>query len=229
MNLFKQLNSIDDSQLRINKYEGVLARKFPGYEEHALCSPKDISIALSEVLKRRRSAEGKSPYTINEKVLSSVLYWSCGKLSSDTRDPHSTYPTFGAMSSLSVYVVIDSHIDGYAPGVYCYGADQHCLILIEHVSLSKLKSALLEQPTFTNFPSVFVMIIGDVNKGIKKYGMFAHQLLLLEAGHVLQNLALCSTAMSYNTRLYSYRYATQVEIELDLRDGEMFLEGLSIC
>jgi len=128
--------------------------------------------------------------------LSSVLHWSAGlKAEADPSSaPNGRFvPSAGGLFPLDLYVLV-TRCEGLAPGVYLYDPYRQVLerrpecdaaLVAENTS----EPELLERAAFT------VVIAATIWRSRAKYGVRAYRYVLMEAGHVAQNLTLVGGAL----------------------------------
>lgn len=153
-------------------------------------------IFLVNVLKNRRSIRSFSGEPISINDLSYLLLYSNGIVNSGVvvDESRRSYPSAGARYPLEVYPLVLSG-DGVNAGLYHYNVKEHTL---EIVLEEDLKQWLLESTG--NFEpilkaSVAFIITGVLDRTRVKYGDRAYRYILMEAGHMAQNLLLLATGL----------------------------------
>jgi len=139
--------------------------------------------SLWSSLASRRSVREFGQRTLSEAEVGQLLWAAQGRV-----DGRRTAPSAGALYPLTVRVVD-------ASGVWRYVPSDH--LLVREVAADKrraLAAAALGQDSVERAPATFV-ISGDLRITAKKYGAHAERFVLLEAGHVAQNLLLAATAL----------------------------------
>lgn len=152
---------------------------------------------LIHTLKRRRSTRIFSSVPISIKDLSYLLLYSSGivNFKSELDESNRFYPSAGARYPLEIYPLVVNGTEDLKAGLYHYNVKEHFLeILLEN----DLKRSLLEATgnfeQITNASVVFI-ITGVLNRTRVKYGDRAYRYVLLEAGHMAQNLLLLATGL----------------------------------
>jgi SagB-type dehydrogenase family enzyme len=171
-------------------------RSYPGYPRWALlrCRPRAWP-ALETTLWRRRSASVLSTELPSRGQLSRLLQFSHGVSAPGGRGP---VPSAGGLQALELYCV--SFTDGWLPaGLYHYDRAAHALAQLttgaERDSWIKLVPSL---HTVAG-GSLLWIIVGDGARVSAKYGSRGERFLLLEAGHLMQNLCLMSQRLGWTT------------------------------
>lgn len=103
-----------------------------------------------------------------------------------------TVPSAGGLFPLELYVVIQS-VEGIADGLHHYAVRRHCLELVKTGSLFAEQHGVLLADPFVRDANVVVFIAAVFGRTQKKYGPRGYRYILLEAGHVAQNLCLSAT------------------------------------
>lgn len=153
----------------------------------ALPAPSpDGDTSLEAALQNRRSVRSYAPDPLLPDDISQLL-WAAQGITSSQR--LRTSPSAGALYPLEVYVVC-GNVQDLPDGIYLYVADQHQLELVRSGDhREQLASAGLGQSCIRQAPAVFV-ITGIASRITGKYGPRGIQYMMMEAGHVAQNVCL---------------------------------------
>ena len=171
----------------------AVPRSYPGHPRTELPRAKPRAfISLEKMLVRRRSARALSTALPSPAELGRILQFSHGAVDASGRGP---VPSAGGLQALELYVTPLS--EGWlARGVHHYDrAGGH---------LSKVADG---EGWATRVPSMATVeggallwvIVGDGARAEEKYGERAFRFLLLEAGHLMQNLCLVSAGLGLCT------------------------------
>lgn len=163
-----------------------------GYPRLALPRPRARPwTPLEPILARRRSRRELSPKAPSASELGRLLWFSHGVQDSDGRGPA---PSSGKLCALELYVA--SFDPAWLPwGIHHYDRGEHCLW---HVAPSDTRAAWLSDvPSLQQCEggALLWILVGDLSRVEAKYGPRAGRLLLLEAGHLMQNLCLVSESL----------------------------------
>lgn len=149
---------------------------------------------FTEIISKRRSTRQFTGLSISKGKLFYLLLSSCSLINfkkgiDETRRP---YPSAGARYPLEVYPLI-LHCEGIKRGLYHYNVKENCLELLLEEDLSKwfIKSTGGEK-WIANAAVVFI-ITGVFDRSRIKYGDRGYRYLLIEAGHLGQNICLLAT------------------------------------
>ena len=149
---------------------------------------------LASVIIERRSHRSYNPSgALSLKHLSRLLYLAQGITSEDAR--FRTAPSPGASYPLEIYPIVH-RVAGLEPGLYHHAIESHKLELVKSGDLRQsLVSAGLNQD-FLGEAQVCFAISGIFQRTRWKYHERAYRYVLMEAGHLSQNLYLAATALS---------------------------------
>ena len=166
-------------------------RSYPGYPRWPLDKVRPTRWgSLEKSLTRRRSATTLSAEMPSRSILSRVLGLSHGISGNNHFGPT---PSAGGLQALELYVVACE--PGWLPaGVYHYDRAGH--------HLSQLAPQATRDDWKTRVPSLELVqggsllwiLAGDAERVSRKYGERTSRFLLLEAGHLMQNLCLMSAS-----------------------------------
>jgi SagB-type dehydrogenase family enzyme len=173
-----------------------LYKEYPGATTVALPSPLPPGgPSLTEVLARRRSVREYSGRALTLEELSRLLHGATGI--TDRRDPtlfFRSVPSSGALYPLEIYPIVFD-VAGVAPGVYHYDPLRHRLNLVrgDDVRAAVFQGGL-SQEMFRTAPLVLV-VTGLFPRVQFKYVDRSYRYIMLEAGHLGQNIYLTATAL----------------------------------
>jgi SagB-type dehydrogenase family enzyme len=125
------------------------------------------------------------------------------------RVPLRAAPSGGALYPVETYVLA-RHVDGLAPGVYHFAPTADALDPVAGANPFPALVRATYEPQLRRAAVAFVLT-GISIKSRLKYGERGYRFMLLEAGHIAQNLLLAATAM----RLRSFTLGGFVDDELD--------------
>lgn len=178
-------------------------RRYPGHETVALPAPRRRRlVALDAVLGARRSARGLGVEQPSSRDLGALLGLSFGVNESIGRGPT---PSAGGLQSLCLYVVVLG--DGWlGRGAWHYEREPHALARVAAPAdgdapeawAAAWRDLLVSSRQFEGGALLWV-VAGDGRAIGRKYGARAARFLLLEAGHLMQNLCLVSTSLGLCT------------------------------
>lgn len=165
-------------------------RTTPGSGEAGLDAPqREGGAALWGVLDRRRSVRKFSDRPLDRATVSQLL-WAHNGRSGRFR----TAPSAGAMYPLTTYVLV-FRVDGIDPGLYRYDTEGHRLELTATgITPSDFSRACLDQAVCRR--AALALVWAARPDRAVRYGERAFRYMLLDAGHIGQNVHLACTAMA---------------------------------
>ncbi len=162
-------------------------RSYPGYRRFPLDSVgARLWPALDRVLRSRRSARQLGTGLSARKTLSRLLYFAHGSQDALWRGPT---PSSGGLQSLELYLVNFS-ADWLSAGLYHYDRAGHHLSQVAAEAKRADWQSLVPSLTLVDGGALLWILVGDGARIEKKYGARGYRFLLLEAGHLMQNLCL---------------------------------------
>ncbi len=157
-----------------------------------LPDPAPLTMPLHEAIDRRRSLRDYVDRPLTLAQLSALLHAAQGI--TEPTYPKRAAPSAGALYPLETYVVAH-RVQGLEPGLYHYAVREHAL---ERLSLGDMRRdialACLDQEHAATAGVVFVLS-AIFQRERWKYKGRAYRYILMEAGHVAQNVYLAATAL----------------------------------
>jgi SagB-type dehydrogenase family enzyme len=170
---------------------GAIQVKLAGPDEWKGIGTIDLTVAIKDRQSRRRFAA--APLALDE--LSFLLWATQGvRVRLNQASALRTVPSAGARHAFETYLLV-SRIEGLDAGVYRYLPLEHALVLefLEPDLPAKLVRATLGQSFVAQAVVTFIWTAVPYRMEWR-YGMAAHKVIALDAGHVCQNLYLaCET------------------------------------
>lgn len=176
------------------------------YKKYALFKsiflPRTEGFLFKKILSKRRSSVG---YILGNKITLPIVSYifQCGyglqaDIAEKGRKETRTVPSAGQRYPLEIYFFLFRGIDGCKSGIYHYGVKDHSLEPVVFETFSRediLSFSPLEWLKDTNG---MICMTGVFNRITDKYGSRGYRYILLEAGHVAQNMLLAGTENSVN-------------------------------
>ena len=159
--------------------------------------PEPISTGgkpLWEVISERRSVRRFSNEPLSMEDLSQLL-WACQGVTG-TRGEYEfrASPSAGALYPVETYLVAND-VEQLDPGVYHYSVLEHGLDQLRAGDFrEQVAGAALDQPMAARAPVVFIWT-GIFPRTKWKYRQRAYRYVYLDAGHLVENLALAAVAL----------------------------------
>ena len=179
---------------------------------------------IYECIKDRRSTRFYSEEKISIEELSYLLWATQGITSTNKAGlTFRTVPCSGATHSFETYLFI-MNVDGIEKGIYRYDPLKHKLIFMLQVDGidSKIDEITLEQPFVPNFAKKAAVIFAWSTIPYRsewKFDITSHKKILIDIGHVCQNLYLASESIESGTCAIGIYDQKMIDGLLEL-DGE---------
>lgn len=168
-------------------------RSYPGYPTVTLPrSKRRWRPALDQALAQRRSARELSDRPLSRSTLATLLERGHGLTASEGRGPA---PSAGKLCAVELFVA--PFAPGWLPiGSYHYDRPSHELRQVAESGDREQWSEIV--PSLGQFAggSLLLILVGEESRVAAKYGPRAIRLMLLEAGHVMQNLCLVASSLN---------------------------------
>ena len=162
-------------------------------EQIALPDPHGYrGLSLEETIEMRRSIRDYSATPLSSEELSRLLYAAQGI--TKHRWVFRAAPSAGALYPIELYAVVQD-VAGLEPGIYHYAAQEHGLELLQPGDFrAEMVRAGIGQ-AFLGQAGVCFVLSAVFQRTRWKYRERAYRYVLLEAGHIGQNIYLAATSM----------------------------------
>ena len=195
LSLLYHLNSepwLNDDAYKSGAAQQTLAVPEGVLSEVAL--PEAPESTLTELLRRRRSCRAFVRRTMPVDALAAVLTAGYGivesaSLGGNARFLRRSVPSAGGLYPLEPYVIARD-VEGVEDGLHHYDVPGHGLRLLSRGDLLPALEPSLYPYTFVRDANVLVLLSAVFHRTQKKYGPRGYRYILLEAGHVGQNICL---------------------------------------
>lgn len=197
----------------------------PGYEKDfppdgkliGLAAHTDIRLGLApvyETIIKRRSRRRFLPDSLTLEELSYLLLSTQGIIN-PARPRFRTVPSGGARHGIETYLYVEN-VTGIEPGLYRYLPVEHKLLSLGQKSKTDLTRALAGQ----DFKPAVTFIWSAVPYRIAwRYAHAAEKLVLLDAGHICQNLYIACEAAGMGTCAIGAYFQEELDSFISV-DGE---------
>jgi SagB-type dehydrogenase family enzyme len=151
---------------------------------------------MDHTLTTRRSPDAFTDTQPTRPQLGRLLHLAHGITGADGRGP---VPSAGGLQGLELYLAV------LAPGwlgvgAYHFDRTAHALSLLEPGIARPEWEAMVPVLPFLRGGAILWLLVGDGARVMAKYGERGRRFLLLEAGHLMQNLCLVSASLGLGTR-----------------------------
>jgi SagB-type dehydrogenase family enzyme len=195
-------------------------RSYPGYPRMALerSRPRPLA-ALERTLVGRRAVRRLGREAPSRKVLGRLLQYSHGVCSGEGRGPA---PSSGGLQAVELYVAAFEP-SWVPPGVHHYDRKGHHLSEVVKGADRSRWTNLVPSMGPVDGGALLWILVGDVERVEAKYGDRGGRFLLLEAGHVMQNLCLMSASLKLSTVPLGGALEPEIAQELRLPETDAVL------
>lgn len=157
-----------------------------------LPDPNPIDESLSATLRNRVSSRDFDCSPIALSKLSDMLHASC---SVKEGTQYRQYPSGGARYPVEVYVINLQNTEEFNEGVYHYDFKKHALNSLWSRTFDKKDLDDMFGYAWAKRASVVIVMTGVFNRTIEKYGERGYRFVLIEAGHIGQNISLSASGL----------------------------------
>lgn len=152
---------------------------------------------LFTTIEQRVSRREYRDEPLSLEALGSLLRYSCGNMGMmpDGKRRHRAQASGGARYPIEVYPFVLRAGDGYRPGLYHYNVKAHALDVLWERTFSPEELDTLFMYDWTKNAGVVFLMTAVFRRNQMKYGERGYRYILIEAGHIGQNLYLVSGAL----------------------------------
>lgn len=195
-------------------------RSYPGYPCWPLPRVRPrLWPPLDRALLRRRSAHALGTSLPPPRTLARLLRFSHGAAAGASRGP---VPSAGNLQALELYAAVFA--GGWLPaGVYHYDRRRHCLAQVVAGADRSEWADLMPSLRLVPGGALLWLLVGDGRRVAEKYAERGCRFLLLEAGHLMQNLCLLSAGLGLCTVPLGGFFERVVARRLALPSGDLVL------
>ena len=180
-----------------------------------------LSLPLEQAITTRTSVRNFSPCEFTLEQIGTLFFYAYGvtRKNTDTSFPRPfrVVPSGGALYPLELFFHT-AHLEGHPSGIYHYNAAEHCLRHLHEGDDTQRISLGLVQPELAQGASLIIFLTAIFERSVFKYGERGYRFILLEAGHVAQNLNLVANALGLGCVNIGGYFDREIDEYLDL-DG----------
>jgi len=191
-------------------------KTYPRLSAYNLNFPKKLS-KIDHLFLKRKSQRNFSGSSISFQQLSKILYLAGGKIDVDKKLDNSRrpYPSAGGRYPLEIYPLV-LNCRGIEKGLYHFNVRDNLLELLVKKDLTKWISKTIGGETWITKSSVVMIITGVLDRTRVKYEDRGYKYVLIEAGHLGQNICLISTKENLGVCTIGGFIDSQVNTLLDI-------------
>jgi SagB-type dehydrogenase family enzyme len=193
--------SEEEIKARIRElHESLPFEGFPKIELPSSLAP--LKPSLEEALTARISGRNMTPCLVTLMQVATLLHFGYGvtRTNKETGLPRSfrIVPSGGALYPLEIFFY-SARIEGLKAGLYHYSPSQHHLCLVREGEHARMVSESLLQPELGRGASLIIFLTAIFERSVFKYQDRGYRYILLEAGHVAQNINLVANALGFSS------------------------------
>ncbi len=177
-------------------------KEYPAAQRRALPPPEKVPLAIGDAIARRgscrRFAESSFPVAGLSTLLHNAYALGAPYRYGDLEMFDRPVPSGGGCYPLELYLIVRD-VESVPAGIQHYSVRQHVLEELGPAPQpTAVASLFLGQPWLAKAP-VIVVMTAVASRLLYRYGDRGYRYLLVEAGHVGQNLALVATASGFGS------------------------------
>ena len=193
-------------------------KRYPDAQKIVLPTDWDKDASLHEVLQGRRSNRRYGDTGLNLEELAMLLWSSQGITGRAGSFFYRSAPSAGALYPIETYLAVNN-VDTVDPGIYHFQVTEFCLEkLASGFQGEKIAEAALGQNFLAEAGVVFVWST-VLRRNFTKYGHRGLRYVLMDVGHICQNMLLAAEALDLAACPVAAFYDDELNRLLDL-DGE---------
>lgn len=183
---------------------GRSSKRYSQLSYRPLSAPSPLTMSLDETLKNRQTANAFSGEPIGIAETEALLFAACGQTHTfDRKDETGTAelrsaPSAGALYPLDVYALVQN-VEGLDGGLYHFDPSQNGIARIFTAEQTARVSSAFSQEALVTNAGVLFIIAATFSRNRFKYGLRSYRFMLLEAGHIAQNILLAATALGLSS------------------------------
>ena len=190
---------VSDEQVLTRMESFYESLPFEGYPVTQLPPPADLNVVgLGDALVNRISTRDLSPLLLPLVNLSTLLHYGYGitrqNKGTNFPRPFRTVPSGGALYPLEIFFHA-RNIERLPSGLYHYNPSQNHVRCLREGDETQAIASSVVQPDVVNGTSLTIFLTAIFERSVFKYGDRGYRFILIEAGHVAQNMNLVSAAL----------------------------------
>jgi SagB-type dehydrogenase family enzyme len=193
------LNKIDEykknnKQVPIS-WETIYYKAYNRFPQIMLPKPKlDTKLSFKKILLERESSRDFDSKPVTIQKISTLLYYSLGLISPFNKNStRRFYPSAGARYPLETYVIANN--SQLINGIYHYYILNHSIERIDDIEKKMLRKCFVYDWTDCSF---IILISAIFKRNVVKYGNRGYKQILIETGHIGQNIYLVASNLRLN-------------------------------
>lgn len=190
---------VDPGSKAPDSWSEISYQAYPGADRTMISSPPADTKQIFNTISNRRSPNMFTGENISTHNLGALLSFGAGitDWGGDPDTHRRAYPSAGAMYPLELYLC-PLAISGLDPGVYHFNVREECLEQLTTEVYREDMSFIANDLTETAAVALFLTSAFD--RTTKKYSDRGYRYVLMEAGHLMQNVCLVAEALELGCR-----------------------------
>lgn len=186
-----------------------------------------LSSNLGEVIRRRSSQRDYDPeIPPEEHDLGLLLTLTAGKRAQVTAYGRREFPLFyspssGGLHGIDIYIFIKIPVGKFKQGVYYYNKNENTLIMLSHCYPDVLLSEAVASQPFAHEAPVVLAFVGDLRRGVWKYGARYYKFILVDAGVIAAQAHLIASGLGLKSCIIAGFDPQRIRRGLGLADWEL--------
>lgn len=181
-------------------------------------SHQNLDLPLVETLNLRRSCRNMIPSQMEFDVLTSLLWAGFGITRPDAQPrPLRAAPSGGKSFPLECYFYA-ANCEQLPVGLYHFDSENAKVQLLKKGNHQNILAEAMVQQNIATGASLIFLFTGVFERSTAKYGERGYRMVLLEAGHVAQNINLAATALGWGCLNINAFFDRKIEDFLEI-DG----------
>jgi SagB-type dehydrogenase family enzyme len=227
--IFYKASSINKFAKKIKLYpedwKKIYFKTYPRFKRIKIQKVNNKKDELLKLLINRRSNRKFNNYKISLKEIGYILEGAAITKMNQRYISYNSfraYPSAGARYPLEIYLFVLNSED-LNKGLYHYNVKHHVLEFMWNVNKKSLYRALGAQSKFLLKSSLLIVITAVMKRGLSKYGERYLRFVLIESGHLAQNLLLLATKIKLKSCPIGGFKEKEILNILDISDEELEL------
>ena len=209
--------SVDEKDW-LDDWKTVYYKTYPRFEKIKL-KAEVLHADFFDLIVRRESRRDFTKEAVDLRTLSLLLKYSCG-VTGIVKDVRSrrAYPSGGARYPIEIYPIVFRSSNDLEAGIYHYSVKEHMLDVVWKRSFSENNIDMLFTYPWVKNASMCILMTAVFWRTENKYREKSYEYILLEAGHISQNVYLVSEALGIKCTAMAGLRPDKIEKLLDI-DG----------
>lgn len=179
-----------------DEWKTVYYKSYPRFKKIQLPRTR-LTADFFELVRMRHTNRQFSRGVLTPEKLSTLLRYTCGIVHDNAKwNPRRAHPSGGARFPIEAYPILLSDAGNIPAGVYHYNVKDHALDTLDERPFSSDDIMQLVTYPFVQNASMLLILTTVFWRTQMKYGERGYRYIMLEAGHIGQNVYLASTALN---------------------------------